>query len=215
MAVSDEIVQQIEQLKAQQAYITDALSAMLQGIWTGEGSVEALLLALDPSFQLQPKPPNYDGGAPTVWWNPDEPQKGQRLSWSCSACSLAWILRATGANSNATEDTALGEIGTPQNVNSAVGLCDGSGPALQAVYNRYGLPTKQGWLSFDQVWALAGRTTGQLSGVGWYHWVALRGRDGPNLRIANSAPSYKGVGDILTREDFNRLGPFSVVWIDR
>ena len=42
---------QINQLQQQQALFTQALVAMLQGTWTGAGSVEALTYALDPSIQ--------------------------------------------------------------------------------------------------------------------------------------------------------------------
>lgn len=46
---------QITQLQQQQALFTQALRAALEGKWTGEGSVEAFLYALDPhlSGQLQ------------------------------------------------------------------------------------------------------------------------------------------------------------------
>jgi len=42
---------QIAQLQAQQALFTQALVAMLNGTWTGAGSVEALTYALDPAIQ--------------------------------------------------------------------------------------------------------------------------------------------------------------------
>lgn len=215
MAVSQAVLDQITQLQAQQAAITNALSAMLQGTWTGAGSVEAHLLALNPTLQPAPQPPDYSlpQPAPAHQWDPNTPQPKQQAPWTCSACALAWVLRATQANPEANEQSEVAEIGYPQNVNETYGLMDGSGSALRAVYEQYGLPTKQGWLTFDQVWSLAGQTTGQMSGGGWYHWVALRGQDGPNIWIANSAPGYKGVKESLSRDDFNRLGPFSVVWI--
>lgn len=112
-----------------------------------------------------------------------------------------------------TEWDAVAAIGYPDQINGEYGLMDASGPALRIVYADYGQNTDQGWLSFDEVYALAQQTTGQLSGAAWYHWVALRGVQGSNLWIANSAPGYKGVYDILSREDYNRLGGFSVVWL--
>jgi hypothetical protein len=36
---------------------------------------------------------------------------------------------------------------------------------------------------------------------------------GSNLWVANSAPGYMGIWDSLSREDFNRLGGFNVVWL--
>lgn len=137
----------------------------------------------------------------------------QSASWTCSACSLAWIIRATGANENYWEWDAVNDIGTPQNINSTYGLMDSSGSALRTVLRKYGFATDQGWLTYQQVFSLAGNYVICMSGGAWYHWVSVRGRNGANLWIANSAPGYKGVYDILSETDFQRLGPFSVVWV--
>lgn len=116
-------------------------------------------------------------------------------------------------NTDATEWSMVDEIGTPQNINSTYGLMDGSGSQLRRVAQNYGLNSAQGWLTFDQVYSIADNYIAMMSGGNWYHWVGVRGRSDSNLWIANSAPGYKGVWDILTRESFNSLGPFSVVWI--
>jgi hypothetical protein len=137
----------------------------------------------------------------------------QVANWSCSACALAWVERSTGVNSGASEGSAISEIGYPANINETYGLMDGSGIQLQRVLADYGLTSDQAWLSYDSVYAIAAQTTGCMSGGAWYHWVSLRGVDGPNLWIANSAPGYKGVYDSLSREQFNSLGPFSVVYL--
>jgi hypothetical protein len=105
------------------------------------------------------------------------------------------------------------EIGYPDNINPTYGLMDASGAALQAVLESYGQESSQSWLDFDTVYDLAQSTSGMLSGASWYHWVALRGVQGSNLWIANSAPGYKGVYDVLSPYDFERLGGFSVVWL--
>jgi len=49
----------ITQLQQQQALMTAALIAALEGRWQGAGSVEAYLYALDPTLQGQliPDPP--------------------------------------------------------------------------------------------------------------------------------------------------------------
>lgn len=137
----------------------------------------------------------------------------QEADWTCSACALAWVMRSTGLNPNMDEWDAVSAIGYPQNINPSVGLVSAQGGALQAVYESYGQLSVQDWLSFDDVYDLAQYTTGQMSGSNWYHWIALRGVQGPNLWIANSAPGYKGIYDILTPADFDRLGGFSVVWL--
>ena len=105
------------------------------------------------------------------------------------------------------------EIGYTNNINPTYGLMDGSGSQLRRVLSDYGQSSKQGWLDFDSVYAIAELTTGLMSGAAWYHWVALRGIQGSNIWIANSAPGYKGIWDVLSRSDFGRLGGFSVVWL--
>lgn len=137
----------------------------------------------------------------------------QEADWTCAACSLAWVLRSTGLNPVASELDMIYAIGYPDNINQTYGLMDASGPALEAVYASYGQETAQSWLDFDTVYDLAQGTTGQMSGAGWYHWVGLRGVQGNNLWISNSAPGYKGIWDTLSRSDFERLGGFSVVWL--
>ena len=104
-------------------------------------------------------------------------------------------------------------IGYPQNINPTYGLMDSSGSALRTVLDSYGIPTSQGWLTFDQAYAVFSQTFGCMSGGAWYHWVGVRGTIGSNLWVANSAPGYGGIWDELSRADFNRLGPFSVVWV--
>lgn len=137
----------------------------------------------------------------------------QVYDWTCSACALDWVLRSTGLDPAHTREQAVAQIGCPNNINPTYGLMDAAGSALRAVYDQYSQPTEQGWLDFDAVHALAQDATGQMSGAAWYHWVALRGVQGSNLWIANSAEGYKGIYSTLSRYDFERLGPFSVVWL--
>jgi hypothetical protein len=120
------------------------------------------------------------------------------------------VLESTGCRGSDRERTVY-EIGYPNNINSTYGLMDGSGAQLQRVLGDYGLGSEQGWLDFDAVYEIAQSTTGMMSGAAYYHWVALRGVQGANLWIANSAPGYCGIWDVLSRADFNRLGAFSVV----
>ena len=136
----------------------------------------------------------------------------QVYSWTCSACATDWVLAAVGARESNREQTVY-EIGYPDNINATYGLMDGTGAQLQRVLADYGLASDHNYLDFDTAYALARRTTGMMSGGNWYHWVALRGTSGEAIWIANSAPGYKGVYDILDRTDFNRLGGFSVVWL--
>jgi hypothetical protein len=154
-----------------------------------------------------PRPPDY-----LADYNPNEPMPRQTASWTCSACSLAWLERALGLNGAADEWSAVEEIGTPENINPTYGLMDGSGSQLQRVLDGYGQATHQGWLTFDSAYAIYSQTPGMMSGAQWYHWVGVRGVINGNLWIANSAPGYGSVWDVLTRDDWNRLGGWSCVW---
>jgi hypothetical protein len=138
----------------------------------------------------------------------------QLTDWSCSACALDWVLVATGKRGTDRYLTTM-EIGYTENINPTYGLMDGSGVELQRVLGEYGHATQQGWLDFDSVYALARETTGMLSGSAMYHWMSLRGIEGTNIWVANSAPGYKGIYSILSRDDFYRLGGWSVVWLVR
>jgi hypothetical protein len=59
---SDDQTAQITQLQQQQGLFTQALKAAVEGRWTGAGSVEAFLYALDPNLQgtVTPDPPVTD-----------------------------------------------------------------------------------------------------------------------------------------------------------
>jgi hypothetical protein len=142
---------------------------------------------------------------------------GQLYDWTCSACSLEWVMRSTElimpSDIYASRESLVYEIGYPDNINSTYGLMNADGSALQAVLENHGQESAQSWLDFDTVYDLAQGTTGMLSGAAWYHWVALRGVQGDSLWVANSAPGYKGIYDHVSREDFARLGGFSVVWL--
>jgi len=61
-AYSDDQAAQVTQLQQQQAIFTQALRAAVEGHWTGAGSVEAYLYALDPTLQgtVTPDPPVTD-----------------------------------------------------------------------------------------------------------------------------------------------------------
>lgn len=106
-------------------------------------------------------------------------------------------------------------IGYPDHINGEFGLMDGTGAQLQRVIlEQTGRESQHGYLGYDDVYALADQGTPMLmSGAAWYHWVAVRGVQGNNLAIANSAEGYKGVYSVLSREDFDRLGGFSVIWL--
>ena len=113
----------------------------------------------------------------------------------------------------ASRESTVYEIGYPHNINPTYGLMDASGSALRGVLDNYGVHTAQGWLDFDTAYAYATLGPGMMSGAAWYHWVGIRGVQGDTIWVANSAPGYKGIWDNVSREDYARLGGFSVVWL--
>src|SRR5262252_2720973 len=143
---------------------------------------------------------------------------GQFYNWTCSACATEFVERALGysrgADIYASRELVAYAIGYPDNINPTFGLMDGSGAQLQRVIKEQtGAESDQGYLDFDSTYALAQQTPGLMSGAAWYHWVAIRGVQGSTIWVANSAPGYKGIYDNVSREDFARLGGFSVVYL--
>lgn len=155
---------------------------------------------------------------PGPTWDPWTSQPSQLYDWTCSACATEWTERAFGAARSddvyANREAVVYHIGYPSDISSALGLHDGSGLQLQRVLQEHaGLETQQGWLSFDEAYAIYSQGIGLGSGQEYYHWVAFRGTTGANLWIANSAEGYRGIYDQLSRYDYDRLGPWSCLWI--
>jgi hypothetical protein len=212
---------EIQQLQDQQALLTNALAAMLQGYWCGEPpSAAAYVSALNPSAELTCEEPWLSADEPPppdqITWDPDQPMPGQLYDWTCSACATEWTERASGHSRGSdiysNREAVVAAIGHPANINSTYGLMDGSGAQLQRVLaEQAGLILEHAYLSFDQAYAVFSHTYGLMSGAAYYHWVGVRGVSGSELAIANSAEGYKGVYSTMNRSQFNALGPFSIL----
>lgn len=212
---------ELDTLDQQQALLTDGLRQMLEGRWVSFPSLQADIEALSPGIELAPQPPVLTSEAgpepPAYAWNPDADMPGQVYDWTCSCCATEYVERGAGAPRGddvyANREAVVYDVGYPHNVNSAYGLMDGSGAELQRVLaDHAGIETKQGWLSYDQAYAIYSVTFGLGSGGAYYHWVVFAGVDGSSLVIRNSAWGYKGIYDRIGRDDFNRLGPWSCIW---
>lgn len=140
-----------------------------------------------------------------------EAQYPQTADWTCSACSLAWLNRALGIQTADSEWDAVNYIGTPTNINSAYGLMDGSGARLVECLREQGAPAFNFWPSWEQAYALATYMPLLAGGVGWNHWVGVRGVADGLLALANSAEGWASVYDTMGGPDWDRLGPFAVV----
>lgn len=59
--MTEEEAARLNLLQTQQMYLTRAMKAACEGRWQGEDSVEAWLLAIDPTLQgqIQANPPAY------------------------------------------------------------------------------------------------------------------------------------------------------------
>lgn len=213
MAVADTSAQ-LEQLKAQQELITQALVAMVNGTFVGDPpSLEALLVQLDPTLEgnLTPRTPKFQSDA-EPWWNPATPAVIQQYSWNCSCASTSWVLQSMGKD--VSQFDVINHLG-PTRVNSTVGLCDGTGAALAALIQQVtDWPTGCQSVTFDEVFSLAGTYPMALGFHGMYHWVACSGTDGTNLVLANPSPGYEGVANSIDRAGFLKFGPVSAVWCE-
>lgn len=135
----------------------------------------------------------------------------QTASWTCSACSLAWMNRALGIGVGTSEYEAVAEIGNPEHINATWGLMDASGTRLAQCLIEQGAPSFTCWPSWEQAFVYARDFGLLLGGVNWCHWVVGRAVTASNIVVANSAPGWMGIHDQLTEEDYNRLGPFAAV----
>jgi hypothetical protein len=146
-----------------------------------------------------------------LYFNQDEPMPAQLNDWTCSACSLAWLNRALAIDHATDEMSAVDYIGCPDNINQDYGLMDGSGAVLAQRLLEQGAPAFCLWPSYDQVYELTRFMPMLLGGVAWNHWVGVRAQLPSGLAIANSAPGWMGIGDVLLREDWDTHGPFAAV----
>lgn len=212
-------------LEQQQALLTDGLAKMLTNEWVGFPSLEADLLGLDPNLQLDPHPPVPESAQPPPrpsWWttfqgNRDLYMAPQAYGWTCSVCSTTWVLQATGLQPSSGDiysdrENVAYQIGYPNCVNSYNG-CE-SIECIVRVFEEHGVVARNFWVTFDQAYAIAGLTTGVINPIGMYHFMAIRGRSGSDLWVANSAESYDGVWSTLSRSQFNALGPVQVAVLD-
>lgn len=195
----------------------DGLAGKLDG-WPYGETVNYLAIIL---------PTTYDDarailtGAPpmSLTYNPSQPPERQIADWVCSIRTAAWMLKSLGLP---VDIGALQDEMSPRYVTPAVGLLDGRGYGLAEVIRAH-LPAD--WhdrvhvferISWDELASLAGRGPIGLGLHGANHWLNVAGKlgDGSLLDAPNPAPNWKGLGDTLTRAEFDANGPASAVWIN-
>jgi hypothetical protein len=159
---------------------------------------------------------------PKVTFNRDEPPHPQENSYDCSQDSLEWAMWALGRrpDNGWMEVTMIAErVMTPD-----LGLLDASGAGLAAFvkrhYGEFGFDANnEASVSWDALVAevnprspypiLAG---GRKFGPGG-HWVGVHGYDAARgaLLLANPANGYTGIGQSITRAEWEARGPWSMV----
>jgi hypothetical protein len=135
----------------------------------------------------------------------------QTYSWTCSICSFAWVINALSQTPSITREEAASVIGYPACVNETYGLM--SAQCLIDAFATFGLEARQEWVTFDQAYAVMSAHTGVINPMGMYHFMAIRGVFEGALWVANSARGYMGVYDQMSRDQFNALGPVSVIYL--
>lgn len=159
------------------------------------------------------------GATNRVAFSRDAPVDPQPDDWSCSVQSAQWLLRAVGRNPARAwlEQQLVGPLGANPVVSREYGLMDATGRTLarwlQTEYgNEMGLTfAAQAVNSWDDIVAFASKGPLMLGGRTFNHWTGVRAyRDGKVL-LANPAGSWKGVGQELTRDEFDALGSWSAI----
>jgi len=158
---------------------------------------------------------------PRLTFDRNEPAVIQTASWTCSCASMAWVFNALGqeAPDGGKWDEwaavqALRDVAGYSAVTPDYGLAYASGIDLERTYNEYGYAVER--LAWPDWWTLAyvsERAIGQIGGARWYHWSGLRGTDGSNFNLANPAPSWKGVGQVLDAAEWDAWGGWNAVMI--
>lgn len=150
-------------------------------------------------------------------WNWLHPVELQDYPWDCAAASLAWALQAAGLPWS--EQQVIAGLG-PTRISPTLGLLDASGAGLVEFLAEIGVSAENNPnASYDDVVAAAGYQPMVIGGRTWNHWSGVRmggiaaGLDPlVGIALANPAPGWMGVGQAMTPETFDWLGPFSAVW---
>jgi hypothetical protein len=150
-------------------------------------------------------------------WNWRLPVELQDVPWDCAAASLTWCLNTVGRN--VSEESVVAGLG-PARISPALGLLDASGAGLVEYLGELGIGAENNpSASFDDVLAAAGYQPMLMGGREWCHWVGVRigspyfaSINDRMLALANPAPGWMGIDQVLNWYDFDQLGAFSAVW---
>lgn len=146
-------------------------------------------------------------------YDPTIPAERQVQSWSCSVRTATFMLRSLGIDMDASR---LEDVLVPDYVTPELGLLQGDGAGLAAVLaDQSGCPTGHRWVDWAWLQAHAGTEPVGIGSGTLYHWTAVRGlNDDGTIALANPAPGYGGLGDVMTEAQFNHWAPWAGVWIE-
>lgn len=150
-------------------------------------------------------------------WNWRLPVELQDVPWDCAAASLTWCLNTVGRG--VTEADVLAVL-YPTYLNEEYGLLDASGAGLVEALQHWGvLASNNPDASWFDVWSAAGDQPMLMGGRAWNHWTGVRiannwlfQSESEQVALANPAPGWMGVGQLIDSSQFAELGPFSAVW---
>jgi hypothetical protein len=150
-------------------------------------------------------------------WDWRHPVELQDYAWDCAAASTAWALQAAGLPY--TEDEVIAGLG-PTRISPQLGLLDATGAGLVEWLASIGVVAENDpEASFENLEAAAGFQPMVCGGRAWYHWTGVRmggvafdGAARGLLLLANPAPGYMGISQLLSASASHALGPFSAVW---
>jgi len=152
-------------------------------------------------------------------WNWRLPTELQDVPWDCAAASLTWALNTIGRG--VTEADVVSGLG-PSRISPTYGLLDASGAGLVSYLAEIGISAANNPnATWEDIVAAAGSQPMIMGGRAWNHWVGVRISDRYSkpslalfLALANPAPGWQGVNQILNEFDFETLGGFSAVWFE-
>jgi len=150
-------------------------------------------------------------------WNWRLPVELQDVPWDCAAASLTWCLNTIGRTE--TEADVVAGLG-PARISPAYGLLDASGAGLVEYLAELGIGAENNPnATYEEIVAAAGSQPMLMGGRAWCHWVGVRAGhtvfpSAPydQVLLANPAPGYQNVWQVLDDEQFDYLGAFSAVW---
>jgi len=134
----------------------------------------------------------------------------QRKDWDCSAAATAWMGRSLGwgwSELDVAYEFVRAGIATP-----TVGLLVGTGAGIVHWLSLQPFEAASQRVDFDHVVELVDHCPCIIGSSKWYHWVGVRSGSGDGLSLANSAPGWAGVGQTLSREQFDVFGDFYSVY---